>query len=115
VAIQEIKHLDELSLLEERSGNTDSGSRSSASSLLSFSGLPSCVVGVRYIWVHSQYRRQQIAKRLLDAIRVSSCFSSSVLEANQLAFSQLTNDGFSFAKAYCQQDVISCYYPEIKR
>lgn len=71
------------------------------------------LIGVRYLWVHKDYRRKQVGKRLLDEVRRSHLFGV-VADVSQVAFTQLTEDGFNFAKYYCRAEQIACYDPENK-
>lgn len=55
--------------------------------------------GIRAIWVSPSNRRKRIATHLLDAVRKS--FSTDcVLELSQLAFSEPTSAGKTFATKY---------------
>jgi GNAT superfamily N-acetyltransferase len=69
-------------------------------------------VGVRYLWVHSEYRRKKIAARLLDSIRSHFLFGQ-IIESHEIAFTQLTENGFQFAQSYSRSDRIACYQPDL--
>jgi GNAT superfamily N-acetyltransferase len=69
-------------------------------------------VGVRYLWVHSEYRRKKIAARLLDSIRSHFLFGQ-IIESHEIAFTQLTENGFQFAQSYSRSDRIACYQPNL--
>lgn len=56
-------------------------------------------IGVRVIWVHDQYRRQEWGRHLLDCARSDYLFGA-VIDKQQLAFSQPTSAGLQFAKKY---------------
>jgi hypothetical protein len=62
--------------------------------------------------VHKNYRRRKIAQRLLDGIRGSFLFGQ-IVERAQVAFTQLTADGFLFAKSYLRQELVPCYQPPL--
>jgi N-acetyltransferase len=57
------------------------------------------MVGIHQIWVHSKYRRQKIASRLVDIIR-EKMFYGCVVPRDQVAFSSPTLAGAAFARRY---------------
>ncbi|RWS25101.1 N-acetyltransferase ESCO2-like protein [Leptotrombidium deliense] len=56
-------------------------------------------IGVSRLWVHPNYRRQQVASTLLDVLR-ANFFRERILERSKLAFSDPTVNGKDFAKRY---------------
>jgi N-acetyltransferase len=60
---------------------------------------PDYVLGVRYLWVQSQHRRIGVGCALMDATRKSAVFGT-IVPKSELAFSQPTEAGISFAFAY---------------
>ncbi|XP_072948061.1 uncharacterized protein eco [Epargyreus clarus] len=56
--------------------------------------------GVSRIWVHASYRRQGLARRLLDCARASA-LHGTILRTQDLAFSAPTPAGKALATAYC--------------
>lgn len=61
---------------------------------------PEVVLGVRMIWVHGTQRRAGLATRLLDTAR-STLVYGYIYPVHAIAFTQCTEEGFSFAKKYC--------------
>ena len=57
------------------------------------------MLGVHQIWVHSRFRRQGIATRLVDAMREKMVYGC-VIPRNKIAFSSPTLAGASFARRY---------------
>lgn len=55
--------------------------------------------GISRLWVHKQHRRQGIATRLVEAMRLHFHFGL-VLPKERLAMSQSSGDGHDFARAY---------------
>ena len=80
----------------------------SASSVSSSASAGSVLLGVKVIWVAPTQRRQSIARRLLDSARGSFVYGT-VVPQRDLAFSQPTQAGFAFAKAYCHSDSVMVY------
>lgn len=64
--------------------------------------------GVSRIWIHPNFRRKQIATRLLDTARHSFCPDKIVNKA-KLAFSDPTVAGKDFAKNYMQTNRFLIY------
>lgn len=57
------------------------------------------MLGVSLLWTHSSWRRQGIARRLLDAARQTAIFGLCVPKS-QLAFSSPTQSGWALAQSY---------------
>ena len=57
-------------------------------------------LGVYQIWVHSRFRGQKVATRLLDAARENMIFGL-VVPRNLVAFSSPTEAGIALARNYC--------------
>lgn len=53
------------------------------------------------IWVHTRYRRQGIATKLVDSMR-SHFITNMPLRRHQIAFSIPTTPGYNFAESYCK-------------
>ena len=68
------------------------------------SPLPS-MVGVKQMWVSEGERRRGVCSRLVEGMRRSVSFPIK-LPTNQLAFSQLTSDGYSFTKSLSSSTII---------
>jgi len=67
-------------------------------------------LGVRLIWVHPSHQRQQIGHQLVEQARNSFLYGY-LFSSQSIAFTQLTYEGFQFAKKYygdASQQVI-CY------
>lgn len=64
--------------------------------------------GVSRIWTHPNFRRKQIATRLLDTLR-KSFYNNKVVPLDRLAFSDPTVIGKDFAKAYTKMDRFLIY------
>jgi len=58
-----------------------------------------CEIGISRIWVSPNFRKNGIAKMLLEGVRCNFFEGSPVLK-NQIAFSDLTTDGSKLAQAY---------------
>lgn len=56
-------------------------------------------IGIHQIWVHSKFRRNCIASRLVDTAREKMVYGLTV-PADEVAFSSPTEAGISFAKHY---------------
>lgn len=67
----------------------------------------SCM-GVRIIWVNKLFRRQGVAKNLVDQARLNFSFGRTIC-CSDIAFSQPTSDGLSFALKYTKNDKIWGY------
>ena len=65
-------------------------------------------LGVKQIWVHEKYRRNNVARSLVDTARQHFMFGNIVLRSH-VAFSQPTNDGLGFALSYTQNETIWGY------
>ncbi|XP_064002649.1 N-acetyltransferase ESCO2 isoform X2 [Pogoniulus pusillus] len=59
------------------------------------------VCGISRIWVLASWRRKGIARRLVDVVR-STFMYGCYLSTTEIAFSDPTPDGKSFATKYCQ-------------
>ena len=59
-------------------------------------------LGVKQIWVSKNSRRQGIAKRLVEAAR-GRLYYGFVVPRDKVAFSQLSNAGYSFASSYVEK------------
>lgn len=70
--------------------------------------LENTVLGVKLVWTAPQYRRQKVAHRLVDAARKSIVFGL-VVPVQSMAFSQPTESGFAFARAYCRSKRVLAY------
>ena len=66
------------------------------------------ILGIRQIWVSSSYRNQGIASLLVDTAR-SKYWIGNIVERCNIAFSQPTVMGLSFAKSYVGLDYILVY------
>jgi hypothetical protein len=64
--------------------------------------------GVRYIWVHQSYRKRGFAATLLDTARHHFVYSYTV-DMKEIAFTQLTMEGFQFASKYLKSASVPCY------
>ncbi len=95
--VRTISTTDELSTLENQHGTSTKDAQERSDSI------SSDYVGVRVIWIHSQYRRQQWARLLLDNARASFSFGQ-VIDKQKLAFSQPTSLGLTFAKGYIHEN-----------
>lgn len=60
------------------------------------------MIGVHHMWVHSKFRKQGIATRLVDAVREKMIFGL-VVPPELVAFSSPTEAGVKFAKRYVNQ------------
>ena len=65
-------------------------------------------LGIKQIWVSKNSRRQGIAKRMVEAAR-ARFYYGFVVPREKVAFSQLSNAGYSFARAYMEQGVLLVY------
>lgn len=65
-------------------------------------------LGVKQIWVHTGYRRNNIAKHLLDTARKHFLFGTYIMSTH-VVFSQPTDDGLKFALGYTNQENIWAY------
>jgi len=65
-------------------------------------------LGIRYIWVHRDYRSKRVGSELVDAARKLTFFGSVVPKTN-VAFSQPTESGLKFAFSYIKADSIMVY------
>lgn len=68
----------------------------------------SMTIGVRILWVHSQFRGQGVAQRLVDAARRFHFFAC-VIDKEAVAFTQPTEAGYRFALKYCGASRVLCY------
>lgn len=59
-------------------------------------------LGVKQIWVSKNSRRQGIAKRLVEVAR-ARFYYGFVVPRDKVAFSQLSNAGYSFASSYVEK------------
>lgn len=66
------------------------------------------VCGINRIWVSVNARRQRIASRLLDCVRINFLYFKS-LQLNEIAFSDPTENGQALAKSYTQTDTFLVY------
>lgn len=66
------------------------------------------ICGINRIWVASHMRRQRVASRLLDCVRINFLYFRS-LNLNELAFSDPTEFGRSLAKNYFQTESFLIY------
>ncbi len=66
------------------------------------------LLGIVQIWVHKKFQRQQIATRMLDAVRVKY-FYGMTLPKTKCAFSQPTQQGIAFARAYVDPAPVLVY------
>ena len=57
------------------------------------------MVGIHHMWVHSKFRKQGIATRLIDAVREKMVFGL-VVSPEKVAFSSPTEAGVKFARRY---------------
>jgi N-acetyltransferase len=57
------------------------------------------MIGIHHMWVHSRFRKQGIATRLVDAVRKKMVFGL-VVPPERLAFSSPTEAGVKFARRY---------------
>jgi len=64
-------------------------------------------LGVQVVWVHKPFRRNGIARELLDATRAT--FFQEHISIDQVAFSDTTSDGNQFAVAYCGTEDYNVY------
>ena len=64
--------------------------------------------GINRVWVSSSVRRQRIASRMLDCVRINFLYFKS-LQLNEIAFSDPTENGQAFAKNYTQTDSFLIY------
>ncbi|KAF7488053.1 N-acetyltransferase ESCO2 [Sarcoptes scabiei] len=64
--------------------------------------------GISRIWVHHNFRRQKIATRLVDTLRLIF-FPNKSIAKNLLAFSDPTTIGKEFAKCYLQSETFLIY------
>lgn len=71
-----------------------------------------CFVGIRYLWVHRSARRRRVAFKLIEEVRKNHIFGLEI-HREEIAFTQLTEDGLAFAQKYCGQKIIPCYNPPI--
>lgn len=58
------------------------------------------ILGVHLLWVHSKFRRQGLARKLLDTAR-DKTFYGFVVPRHMIAFSSPTQAGIAFAMQYC--------------
>ena len=65
-------------------------------------------LGVKQIWVHSDYRRDNVARMLVDSARKNFVFGTVVMR-HHVAYSQPTSDGLKFSLAYSQSKTIWAY------
>ena len=65
-------------------------------------------LGIKQIWVSKNSRRQGIAKRMVEAAR-ARFYYGFVVPREKVAFSQLSNAGYSFAQSYMEQGVLLVY------
>ena len=65
-------------------------------------------LGVKQIWVHIDYRRDNVARFLVDIARKNYFFGTVVMR-NHVAYSQPTSDGLKFSLAYSQSETIWAY------
>lgn len=67
-------------------------------------------VGVSRIWIHHSFRRHGIASKLIDSLRANFLSITAghcqgrILQRNEIAFSDPTDDGLAFAKKYTGQE-----------
>jgi len=66
------------------------------------------MLGIRIMWVHTDYRRSKVAHNMLDIIR-RSFFYGRVLSVDEVSFSEPTDDGYRFASFYCNRTSIWTY------
>jgi N-acetyltransferase len=64
--------------------------------------------GVARIWTHPNYRRQKIATRLLDSLRMNFNLGK-IIERSKIAFSDPTINGKDFAKFYTKRNDFLIY------
>lgn len=64
--------------------------------------------GISQLWVHSSYRRKGIARELVDAVRMHLIYGIRI-GLDQIAFTQPTADGFSFAREYVAPHTLLTY------
>jgi GNAT superfamily N-acetyltransferase len=57
------------------------------------------IIGIHHMWVHSKFRKQGIATRLIDAVREKMVFGL-VVSPEKVAFSSPTEAGVKFARRY---------------
>lgn len=102
--IQKISSLEDSSIIFNASyltNNDDNNSSSGASN-------SNLLLGVRVIWVHKQHRGQKVATQLLDIARRHFSFGM-VFDKINVAFSQPTEAGLSFAQRYMDSTEIRAY------
>ncbi|RYG55576.1 hypothetical protein EON66_04960 [archaeon] len=69
---------------------------------------PTVYLGVAQVWVHADWRRRGVARKLLDNARAHAV-PGMVVPPAQLAFSQPTTAGWQLAAAYTQSEQIWVY------
>ena len=72
------------------------------------------LLGIHALWIDGAYRRQGISTRLVDAIRNSFIYNL-VISKTQVAFSQPTRMGLSFATDYLHPHPVVVYGEENKQ
>ncbi|OQR87746.1 N-acetyltransferase [Achlya hypogyna] len=71
------------------------------------------LLGVSHVWVHPSFRRQGVAKTLLDVARAKATYGL-VVPRRQLAFSQPTEDGMALGVAYCAPAPMYVYMLQVR-
>lgn len=69
---------------------------------------PTVYLGVAQVWVHADWRRRGVARKLLDCARAHAV-PGMVVPPAQLAFSQPTTSGWQLAAAYTRSQFIWLY------
>lgn len=69
-------------------------------------------IGVRQMWVEEGMRRRGVCSRLVGGMRGSVNYPEQV-PVNQIAFSQLTSDGYAFASSLSSSSPPAQYSPKI--
>ena len=65
-------------------------------------------LGVKQIWVHVDYRRDNVARLLVDIARKNFIFGTVIMRPH-IAFSQPTSEGLKFSLAYSKSETIWAY------
>ena len=71
------------------------------------------VAGISRIWVHSEFQRQGVATRLVDAMCVHFMMPERILKIGQFAFSHTTPNGTGFATKYLKNEEFLTYAPNL--
>ncbi len=64
--------------------------------------------GISRIWTLSSFRRRKTASRLLDAMRTEFIYGK-IITADELAFSDPTENGLAFAQSYTKRQDFLVY------